>query len=220
MEKKVEHLLRERTFNLFSDNFYEDISIKICSLSDNDIEGYVYIIKSVHTSYVKIGIAKDLKKRLNALTHSNGKILLIGYLLCEDFRKIEKKLHSENTDKNVFGEWFSFNNEKIRDIIYEYNFTVINKIFDNKIDLSEHSIIGKYSLELTELEKAVFSFCKENIEHNKVYNCKRVFLNFNNKNISQRKLTSIIIKYAKENELQYQSLRTNSDRMFKLICKL
>jgi len=216
MEKKIELLVRERTFNIFSDTFYEELSVKINELNSNDNEGYVYVIKSHHTSYIKIGIAKDLRKRLCALNHSNGKIILIGYLFIEDYRAKEKELHLEFKSKNVFGEWFKLTDNDARDLISRDNFKIINKTFTPKLDLDETIYSKELLFNLTDLEKSAYAFFKENIEKDTFYNSRDIYKSYNNFNISQRKLTSIIIKYGKENSLSFIQKRTNAERFFKL----
>lgn len=82
---------------------------------------YVYVIYSPITQLYKIGISKDVKKRLTDIQNIGG-LPVIPILCCEleigsdaSNYGMEKFLHNEYKNKRVIGEWFSLTK---RDLVY------------------------------------------------------------------------------------------------------
>ena len=74
---------------------------------NEDKSGYVYLIQA-DTGAIKIGLAKDIKKRFKSLfTSSPCELKLVYSKRVEDCRLLEKKLHDEFSDKRIKLEWFS-----------------------------------------------------------------------------------------------------------------
>lgn len=56
---------------------------------------------------VKIGMSKDINKRLSQLqTGSPYKLKLMGWIEVDDAKYLEKALHAKYKDRIVHGEWF------------------------------------------------------------------------------------------------------------------
>lgn len=71
--------------------------------------GYIYVIGN-DTNRQKIGISRDVEKRLKTLQTGNPDKLKIHYKIeCpyEKTRKLEKKIHTELNYKKLKGEWFN-----------------------------------------------------------------------------------------------------------------
>jgi hypothetical protein len=77
----------------------------------------IYIIKNLNTSYYKIGISKNIHRRLRQLELQSGCILeIIDWYLLEKSnprgaKDIEKILHNKYKKHHVVGEWFDLEND-------------------------------------------------------------------------------------------------------------
>lgn len=76
---------------------------------------YLYVIGN-DTNRQKIGISKDVDKRLKNLQTGNPDKLTIHYKIeCPTIKhtlKLEKKIHSELSYKRLSGEWFNMTVEE------------------------------------------------------------------------------------------------------------
>lgn len=76
---------------------------------------YIYFILNYDSQAVKIGIAKNVKRRLASLqTSSPSKLELLGIIKTKSVnnaRKIEKLLHEKFAKNRIRGEWFKANVE-------------------------------------------------------------------------------------------------------------
>ena len=76
---------------------------------------YIYFILNYDSQAVKIGIAKNVKRRLASLqTSSPSKLELLGIIKTKSVnnaRKIEKLLHEKFAKNRIRGEWFKTNVE-------------------------------------------------------------------------------------------------------------
>ena len=76
---------------------------------------YIYFILNYDSQAVKIGIAKNVKRRLASLqTSSPSKLELLGIIKTKSVnnaRKIEKSLHEKFAENRIRGEWFKTNVE-------------------------------------------------------------------------------------------------------------
>tara|TARA_R100001460_G_scaffold46103_1_gene83529 strand:+ start:35 stop:376 length:342 start_codon:yes stop_codon:yes gene_type:complete len=85
----------------------------------------IYIIKNVNTSYYKIGISKNIHRRLRQLELQSGcKLQLTDWYLLDTnnplkAKDIEQKLHSKYKKFNVIGEWFNLENN-IDDLLNDF----------------------------------------------------------------------------------------------------
>jgi len=216
--KKVELILKERTMNLFNDKWYEDVSFKIEEIFNNDSKGYVYFIKSEHSGYYKIGIAKNIINRLNSLKQTNGSILLIGFVYSENYKDLERSLHLKFKNKNVYGEWFSMDFSVITNELKELKGTEITKRYVSTMiiengDYLSHDILNNDDV----IEKSLFAIIKERIVLNEKYSTQKLFKELQLQNVSQRKFTTTVMKYCEVNGFKYISSRTNSTRFFTIV---
>lgn len=69
---------------------------------------YVYAIREKESGNIKLGISRDPQKRMKQLQIGNSQELELVALRKADNRfKDERKLHLENNDSHIHGEWFS-----------------------------------------------------------------------------------------------------------------
>jgi predicted GIY-YIG superfamily endonuclease len=97
---------------------------------------FIYLIRLSENSYYKIGITKDINKRIKQLQTGNAEqIFLIESYYSEYANKIESALHNFYKDKNKMNEWFEFTIED------EVNFLeMCKKIEKNLIYLKNNKI--------------------------------------------------------------------------------
>ena len=75
--------------------------------------GYVYLIEDTYNNSYKIGVAKDVNKRIKALQTGNVcKLKLIYSYETKYPYRLESMLHSYYKQYNVFNEWFELENPK------------------------------------------------------------------------------------------------------------
>ncbi len=69
---------------------------------------YVYAIKNTDTGNIKLGISKNPAQRLKQLqTGCDGKLELVAYKKAENGYQDESKLHHDNDQHLIHGEWFT-----------------------------------------------------------------------------------------------------------------
>lgn len=84
----------------------------ILSSRKKNVDRYVYLISG--GEYVKIGIAGNVKKRLNTLSLASPVPLFLLYsFYTEKAFDVEQYLHKKYHNKRVHGEWFSLNDNDI-----------------------------------------------------------------------------------------------------------
>jgi len=87
---------------------------------DGDKDGFLYVLylrDSAGEYFYKIGLAKDLKRRVKEhQTSSPFKIYIAISYYVEDMREEEKELHNIFDDKRILGEWFSLNKKDLEKI--------------------------------------------------------------------------------------------------------
>lgn len=77
---------------------------------------HVYLIKS--GDYHKIGIAKNVKSRMDSLNAANPLSLeLVASSKCKQARQVERYLHDKYAEQRVKLEWFKLNDEQITEVI-------------------------------------------------------------------------------------------------------
>ena len=68
---------------------------------------YVYAIQEVSTGNIKLGISSNPERRCKQLqTANSSELKLLVSILATDRFKFESKLHNENKDLRIRGEWF------------------------------------------------------------------------------------------------------------------
>ena len=82
----------------------------------------VYIIKMEGSDLYKVGIAKDIKKRLSVLQTSNPeKLKLIISYKCDNAHDIEQLLHICFSEYRLQGEWFSLDGVQLEKLKLKIN---------------------------------------------------------------------------------------------------
>jgi hypothetical protein len=77
--------------------------------------GHVYLIEDIDNSRYKIGVAKDLKKRLrNLQTGNSNQIKLIDSFETEYPFRLEKMLHNRFDEFHYYNEWYDLNEESVQ----------------------------------------------------------------------------------------------------------
>lgn len=72
-----------------------------------EVKGFKYVYFITDEQYCKIGVAKNIKKRIDALqTNSPNELHLLKYFKTEDAYGLEKFLHNLFKSKRVLGEWY------------------------------------------------------------------------------------------------------------------
>jgi len=109
---------------------------------------YVYVINETGTNKYKIGKAKNTKERLANLQVGNSVILkLITSFKTYNYTLLEKTLHKEFEENNVIGEWFTFDENELSNVLTVANNLCIeinNKKSANVLKL-QHERISKHN---------------------------------------------------------------------------
>jgi predicted GIY-YIG superfamily endonuclease len=99
---------------------------------------YIYLIKSSINNYYKIGIAKDINKRMKTLQTGNAEelILINNYKTTSNVvSKLEFSLHNYYNLKHIKGEWFGLDDKDLEEFSY-----ICEKNERNLIYLQENQI--------------------------------------------------------------------------------
>jgi hypothetical protein len=215
--KKIEYLLKEGTCEMFNDKWYNEMSFKIEQLISEDTKGYVYFIKSTHTGFFKIGMAKNIINRLETLKRNNGEILLCGFIFMDDYKKKESELHLKFKENNIYGEWFNLNLNIVKDVLDIEKGVFVNLKFTNNIIIENGDFSEKILQKQNDMiSLSIYKFIAEKIELNTNYDIKEVYNNFDKNILSQKKLTMTIQNYCKDYGLKYKGTRTHNSRLFSI----
>lgn len=97
----------------------------------------IYLLKCENEAYYKIGITKDIEKRINTLQTGNPeKIKIISTYDSPLANKIEKTLHNIYSHLKMNGEWFNFS------IKEELEFQEICKTIEKNLIYIEQNKLG------------------------------------------------------------------------------
>ena len=106
----IDHCVRERINDVES---YEDYMERVCACDededeDEELDNELYFILDTQSNSIKIGVSKDVKRRLSQLQTSNASpLLLVGRM--QNRIGLEKNLHEKFKKYRLKGEWFSTN---------------------------------------------------------------------------------------------------------------
>lgn len=82
--------------------------------------GYVYLIEDVNNNIYKIGVTRDLKKRLRNLQTGNSNQISIKYTYETEYPfRIEQMLHNKFKEYKELNEWYNLPKEIVNNF-YEY----------------------------------------------------------------------------------------------------
>jgi len=153
----IEKTLRERTLNLFNDEWYSKTSEIL--LKQDTKEGYVYFIKNGEKSKnVKIGATYNLDSRIKSYKTAFDKgVFVIGYIKCDMPFLIEKEIHTEMKKDKMKGEFYKLNYEKIIMIKEVYDLKLKNNYISNKniFKIEEKTLIEDLNPNIVELIKSL-----------------------------------------------------------------
>lgn len=83
--------------------------------------GYIYIIDIKGFNYYKVGISQQPKVRIIDLrTLVPFEMSLVREIYVENYKQIEKDIHTELSEYHVKGEWFDCNIDRINNIFDKY----------------------------------------------------------------------------------------------------
>lgn len=72
---------------------------------------YIYVISDPHRRAVKVGYAKDPRKRLDSIQTGNATKLHVHHMFrtdcLQDARKVERRTHDHLIANALMGEWFA-----------------------------------------------------------------------------------------------------------------
>lgn len=84
-----------------------------------DEVGYIYLVKTL--GYIKIGITRDPKKRIDSIRNSLPvELSVIKVLPVKDYRVTERELHNKYIHKHVKNEWFTLDDNDVNDILSNF----------------------------------------------------------------------------------------------------
>jgi hypothetical protein len=98
-------------------NVEKEIILKIIKSSygwnsRNKNQAHVYFISD--GKYIKIGVTKDLKRRLIALQNANPRTLKIIHSIFTNAPfELERKFHAHFKNKHIRGEWFNISEKRV-----------------------------------------------------------------------------------------------------------
>ncbi len=104
----------------------------------------IYIVQS--SEYVKIGVAKNIEKRIVSLqTGNQHKLKLIATKETFDDYELEREIHRQYSENRKQGEWFILSERQMVDLIESFKFKQheeykISDNFNKLVDYYERSI--------------------------------------------------------------------------------
>ena len=97
----------------------------------------VYFIRMGKKGPIKIGVAKDIQRRMSELQTANPyELKLISSIPCKsenDAYRLEKKIHSIFKKQNIRGEWFQGNIRMNRIKDFDKEAEIVREYTDSKI---------------------------------------------------------------------------------------
>jgi hypothetical protein len=215
-QSKIENLLKEKSMNLFSNEWYQNTSSEICNLFKFDKNiGYVYFLRSEKSSYVKIGKSKDIDKRVKQLECNVGKINILGFIYSEDYDLIEKSLHSTFKDFRKYGEWFDLSFNDVKDIITKHKGQILNTDI-SKVSISD-GVFDIKSVNTNLQTEIFFNKCDEFLEFNKSYTNDELQDIFKEFNYSKKLITMYLKQWSVLRNKFYSQKNTNSKRLITFV---
>lgn len=114
----------------------------------NKFQGYVYAVRNVHNSVVKIGITKSLNRRFKKLRKRYGEIEIINTFFSMNYNETEKQLHDYYKEYYLKMDHFDLPEEALEELrtlrFKDERFTSLLHLFINgKIDASSEQLNTK-----------------------------------------------------------------------------
>lgn len=114
---------------------------------------YVYVLRCGSDHY-KVGVAKDVKKRVQSLQTSNpNKIDIVSTRLVGEANKLEKIIHDFLSDHRLGGgtEWFKLSSNQVIEILIRIN--QIPEVAGLPELITEHEKLVKYELKIKDIDR-------------------------------------------------------------------
>jgi len=104
-------------------NFTEDDKFDSSEKDEKKPDGFVYIAKQLNEKNIyKIGITKDIKKRLNSFTTGNAFVEMIASRRFNNYKMVEKEIHKKMSKNRYKNEWFYIDCKELSILIDMYGF--------------------------------------------------------------------------------------------------
>lgn len=221
MHSKIYKTLKDYTRCMFSEEWYDNLTDLINeAISEESNVGHVYFIKSRITGLYKIGVSTSLQKRLRTIQQNVGKIYICGIIMSEEYKSIEKKIHSDLKSLRVYGEWFDIDSSSSKynasGIMQTYGFSVIEKNYMDTINFESYDMSFKGKIEIP--EDLLEYFRNININSDSIFDKKKIYTESGlTKIYSQRKFTDWFSKYLDGKGFNYIESRSSKRRCFKIV---
>lgn len=103
----------------------------------------LYVLRTAGTDLYKIGITKDLKKRLsNIQTGSPIPIEIYAFYPTEEYKSLEQSLHKLFHKRTIGGEWFKLSKEDINEL---HTFALkVSKVYYGFTGIIPRIMLGDY----------------------------------------------------------------------------
>lgn len=216
-------VLKKHTMGMFAENWYENTVNEMFNESNKKNKGYVYFVKFKSSNAIKIGKSFDVIKRVNELRNGHqDDMILLGYIYSEDYGKLENESHKKFNEKRISGEWFNVSLIDVIDYIKSLNGIVVNSYVGKKLIvvdgalLSTHKIIeGAIKSNEDLILFDIFNSLDRGVRLTKDAIIERLPIEMA-KNISKKRITSSLRKYAQIKEIKYFDGNSNGMRWFML----
>ena len=118
---------RETIFNIIRLKELESVLPEL-----NTNSSFVYIIKNMDTNNIKIGVSKDVYKRLETFRTGNDCQLELVYksILCSNAFDIESNIHKEFKNYHIRGEWFKVDVKSVIDYLEKARYVLNSSLVD------------------------------------------------------------------------------------------
>lgn len=142
MEKTIE-ILKQRTLNLFNEEWYNSTASEIHSTNTKEGFGYIYIVRVGKTKKCKIGFSTNIIKRINSFKTTLGNNLILdGFIYCKNYSELEKEIHSKLVQYRIHGEWFNLTFELSEKIINDLSGTITLSNIDSELIITDGIFIS------------------------------------------------------------------------------
>jgi hypothetical protein len=215
MINKIKKIVEKKTCNMFSNEFYNDISNELYGLLSNDHKniGYVYLISNGKGGDIfKIGMASNLVSRCESFSTAfeNG-VYIIAYAYCENFASLEITIHKKFSDNKHRNEFFRLNSSDINSlknygfVFVDYSKNITN--YNSMIENVTNDYIG-FDKEHKFFNNVIFADKNYSSEFNDKYR------DFMQSNISDKKIFMIAREFARKSRYVFKSGKDQKGRYF------
>ena len=195
--------------------------------------GSVYFIKHKGLNPVKIGYSSHpnpLKRIESYNTSSPYGVEVLGYIISDNSKKLEGKLHKKYQEKRLNGEWFDISIKDVQNELLIHGESDLhqqmNDFFRKKMEyvlLSGSEIFEEPKIDLDVLKPDFVIYFNKLLENsnNLLFDYNKEYLTAINEysKISKREFNKIIKQVSNNNGFQVKSIVKNGLRMYKIFKK-